>query len=670
MTDELADHYPTAVELGKKEKKSKQEDKLIPLQNEKALADLKSSLSKIDWTPVLSDNTIQAFSTFQKMFTECHTKACPLIKPNKRSIRQQPYMTKGLLKSRRVKMRLYKKAVSKNNTDAWDIYKKYLHKYKKLIQKAKILHYRKEFEKAGKDSRKIWQVADEICGRKLGKSSEIGNIEGCSNDQEKSDKFSEYYYQIPYSLANDLPATTHSYKDFLPKIDIKKPFRFQKVTEQSVLKTIKGLKPKTSWSFDNVSNKQLKFIAEEISKPMAHLINTSFEHSYTPPEWKCSRIIPIFKSGNRELVNNYRPIALLSTFSKILEKQMSYQVWRHLNSNKILSDQQYGFKHGCSTEHLLIDLMDKLFKNKNAKKYTLAIFVDCRKAFDVVDHDILKAKIAHYGLPVDWFADYLTDGEQMIFVGNKKSKKMKINIGVRQGSILGPLLFLLMIEDLIRASKLYTLLFADDCTLTNENSSIDELFAETNNELKKVEAWYNANRLSLHPDKCRYILFSETPPPDKLHIGGKEIMQVSDNSAEKSFKIVGLHLDQHINFQHHINHLRTKIRSALSMITHSKKYLPRKIKLMLFNALINSHFQYAIIIWGRTTQSILDPLWKLQKQSIRVAMGAKWTAHCDPLFKKANCLKLADLHEAACCKQAYKIMIYEQQRIDPTVWAS
>lgn len=105
-----------------------------------------------------------------------------------------------------------------------------------------------------------------------------------------------------------------------------------------------------------------------------------------------------------------------------------------------------------------------LFKNKNAKKYTLAIFIDCRKAFDVVDHDILKDKIAHYGLPVDWFADYLTDGEQMIFVGNKKSKKMKINIGVRQGSILGPLLFLLMIEDLIRASKFYTLLFADDCT--------------------------------------------------------------------------------------------------------------------------------------------------------------------------------------------------------------
>ena len=112
-------------------------------------------------------------------------------------------------------------------------------------------------------------------------------------------------------------------------------------------------------------------------------------------------------------------------------------MWRHLNNNKILSEQQYGFKKGCSTEHLLVDLLDKIFKSKNAGNYLVSIFINIRKAFDCVDHEILLAKLTHYGLPVHWFADYLKDGEQIVYVGNNKSKKVKINICVRQGSIRG-----------------------------------------------------------------------------------------------------------------------------------------------------------------------------------------------------------------------------------------
>lgn len=656
VTDELADHWPIALEIGKKEKKKKPEDKLIPLQNEKALKVLKDNLGKVDWTPVISDNTVQAFSIFQKIFFDQHKTSCPLIVSNKKFVPQQPYMTKGLLKSRRIKMKLYRKAVLRKNISAWERYKVYCSVYKKVLKKAKVLYFKKEFDKAGKNTREIWQVADKICSRKEGKCNDIGDIQGCNNDQEKSDKFAQYYSQIPYSLASELPTTDVSYMDFLPKLTLKKPFIFQKVTEKSVLNTIKSLKPKSSFSFDYVSNKQLKFIAEEICKPMTHLINLSFQLSYTPPEWKRSRIIPIFKSGDKELVSNFRPIALLSTFSKIVEKEMSYQMWRHLESNKILSDQQYGFKRKCCCEHLLIDMMDKIFKSKNKGNYMVSIFVDTRKAFDCVDHTILKAKLAHYGLPVAWFADYLADGEQIVFVGNKKSKEIKVNIGVRQGSILGPILFLCMIEDLSKVSNMFTLLYADDTTFLGENLSIEELYADINTELKKVESWFIANRLSLHPDKCRYILFSSDTPPGPLKIGGKEILQVSENSTEKSFKIVGLHLDPQLKFHHHIKHVRNKVGAALSLISRNKKHLPNKIKVLLFNALVQSHIQYAISIWGGTTESILDPLVKLQKKCIRVVTGANWVAHCDPLWRKSYCLKLTDLYELSCCKLAYNIV--------------
>ena len=656
VTDELADHWPIALEIGHKEKKIKPEDKLIPLQNEKALKVLKDSLSKIDWSPVTSDNSINAFSTFQKMFSEKHTTACPLIAFNKKFVPLQPYMTKGLLKSRRTKMKLYRKAALKKSNSAWEKYKSYCSIYKKVLKKAKFSHYKKEFDKANRDTRKIWQLADGICGRKQGKCNEIGDIQGCNNDQEKSDKFAQFYSQIPYSLANELPPSNTSYKEFLPKVNLTKPFKFQKVTEKSVLNTIKGLKPKTSFSFDYVSNKQLKFIAEEICEPLTHLINLSFRLSYTPPEWKRSRIIPIFKSGDKELVSNYRPIALLSTMSKILEKEMSYQMWRHLEQNQIISNQQYGFKRKCCCEHLLIDLMDKVFKSKNKGKYMVSIFLDIRKAFDCVDHSILKGKLAHYGLPADWFSNYLADGEQIVFVGNKKSKEVKVNIGVRQGSILGPILFLVMIGDLSKASNFYALMYADDTSLLAENESIEELYSDINNELKKVESWFCANRLSIHPDKCRYILFSNEKPPDSLRIGGKEILQISENSPEKSFKIVGLYLDPNINFHHHIAHVRKKVGAALALIARRKRHLPNRVKLLLFNALIQSHIQFAISIWGSTSDTILDPLVKLQKKCIRVVMGANWVAHCDPLWRKSNCLKLKDLHELSCCKLAYKIV--------------
>ena len=140
------------------------------------------------------------------------------------------------------------------------------------------------------------------------------------------------------------------------------------------------------------------------------MINLSFSLSYVPPEWKQSRIIPIFKSGQKDLVSNYRPVALLSTFSKILEKEMSYQIWRHLEANNIIPNQQYGFRKNHSCEDLLVDFMDRIFKSKNKRNHIAAVYVDTSKAFDCVDHSILLSKMAHYGFETSWFESYLKDG--------------------------------------------------------------------------------------------------------------------------------------------------------------------------------------------------------------------------------------------------------------------
>ena len=310
---------------------------------------------------------------------------------------------------------------------------------------------------------------------------------------------------------------------------------------------------------------------------------------------------------------------------------------------------KYGFKKQHSTEDLLIDFMNKIFQSKNKFNHLAAVFVDTSKAFDCVDHSILLSKLRHYGFDTAWFQAYLEDGVQQVYVGNKKSSKVKLNIGVRQGSILGPIFFLIMAQDLSTVSNLYTLLYADDTSFLGEHESIDELYENLNKELIKIETWFVANKLTIHPGKCKYMLFSSKDAPEPLQILGKDIERVA------SFKLVGLTIDQNLNFSEHISHVRTKVNAALSMISRSKRHLPQDVRKLLFNALIQSQLQYAISIWGGTSKTILDPLIKLQKKALRIVAKAKWISHCDPLWKKVGACKLQDLYELACTKTAYKI---------------
>ena len=329
---------------------------------------------------------------------------------------------------------------------------------------------------------------------------------------------------------------------------------------------------------------------------------------------------------------------------------MSYQIWRHLEANNIIPNQQYGFRKNHSCEDLLVDFMDRIFKSKNKRNHIAAVYVDTSKAFDCVDHSILLSKMAHYGFETSWFESYLKDGVQQVFIGNKKSKKAKLNIGVRQGSILGPIYFLLMISDLSRISNwMAQIFYADDTTFVGEHESLDQLYENLNKELKKVESWFLANKLSIHPGKCKYMLFSNEEAPKQLQIMGKNIERVDQ------FKLVGLTIDQDLNFQPHVSNVRAKVSAALSLITRSKRHLPMDVKKLLFNALIQSHIQYAISIYGATTTSILDPLIKLQKKALRIVTNAKWVSHCEPLWSKIGALKLRDLHKIACSKIAYKI---------------
>ena len=261
---------------------------------------------------------------------------------------------------------------------------------------------------------------------------------------------------------------------------------------------------------DGLSTKLLKKIAIEISKPMTHIFNLSLQNGIFPNKLKRSRTVPVFKSGDAHLCDNYRPIALLSSLSKIIEKMVSLKLIEHLETNNILYKHQYGFQKGKSTEHNLIHAMNFIGNAFNENKFCLGVFFDLKKAFDVCSHEILLMKLSKMGIrgtALKWFKSYLSDRTQFVDINGTHSSNKAIKISILQGSILGPILFLCYINDLHLATDLFTLMFADDTFGAKSDENLTNLINSVNVEINKMAIWFRANKLAVNKSKTKYIIF-------------------------------------------------------------------------------------------------------------------------------------------------------------------
>ena len=411
-------------------------------------------------------------------------------------------------------------------------------------------------------------------------------------------------------------------------------FVFDECNENEIKSIISSLDAFKSIGPNSIPTHILQLLKEEICNPLKKIFNLSFSTGQHPDILKISKIIPIFKKGSRLLVSNYRPISLLSNLNKILEKIVHDRIYKFLEDYQCIYSLQFGFRKKHSTNHALIDITETIRQAIDNKNFACGIFVDLQKAFDTVNHDILIAKLDHYGIrgtANDWFESYLKNRTQFvsIFLGYESLTK-PINHGVPQGSVLGPLLFLIYINDLhcaIKSSKVYH--FADDTNFLNIGNSPKQMEKLVNADLKILYYWLLANKITLNCDKTEIIFFhkpGEKVPEMKIKMNGHRIY------PSKNIKYLGIYLDETLNGGFHCETLMKKLKRANGMLCKARHYITTNDLKTLYFAIFSSHLIYGCQIWGQCTNVFNKKVFKLQNRALRIISFSDFRADSNPLY--------------------------------------
>ena len=538
-----------------------------------------------------------------------------------RQIPRKEWMTFGLAKSCKIKSELFKDYKNLKTIEAKAKFIEYRNKLQKLLNKAEKDYYSKKLHDCHGDQKRSWKIINSLLNKNNEKSppSYEFNCENIiiSDCKLIADKFNNYFVNIGKTLAEKIQPSKKTYKEYMCNLPSNiNSCGFDLTSNFEIINVTKNLKNCDSSGFDEIPTKVIKATIECIAEPLAAIINLAISSGIFPEKMKIAKVCPIFKSGNKGEVTNYRPISILTNFSKIFEKIIANRLISFIDKHKIISSAQFGFRKKHSTYMALMKLYDKVSQAIDNNEFCIGIFIDLSKAFDTLNHEILLKKLEFYGvrgLPNNLLRNYLTNRQQYVQFSNRTSEMNTISCGVPQGSILGPLLFLLYVNDMpLVCKQLLFILFADDTNILYSNSNIIQLMNTVNTELTILSDWFMANMLSLNVQKTSFMMFGFKNFPKGINFNIKIDNEMI--SRVEFTKFLGVIIDHKFTWQRHINFIAIKISKALSVLSRLKHKLPKNCLLSLYYSLVYPHFNYCIIIWGCASKTHMNKLLVLQKR--------------------------------------------------------
>jgi hypothetical protein len=610
---------------------------------------------------LVNANTSAAYESFHKRYVAIFNKCFPekTMKLSHRLTPRQPWMSKGLVRSCLKKSKLYgiyKKSGIEGDKNNYMTYKK---KLEHLLNNAEKSYYFEKIKCLSGNMHKTWKLIGERTG-KVQREDIVGSfiVDGVTitDKNEIVEKFNEFIVNIGSQLAASIQPSNLHFSNYL-KQTYMNSFVLFPTNAMEVINIVSALQNKQSFGFDCIPVNIMKSCISYIAEPIAVIINSSLDTGVFPDILKVAKVCPIFKSGDKSDFQNYRPISVLPSFSKIFEKVVQNRLLSYLHNNDILCKNQFGFRKKHSAYMALIDMYDKISLAIDKNESSIGIFIDLSKAFATLDHNILLKKLEHYGIrgkALDWFKSYLYNRKQCVSLNGVMSDFKSVIYGVPQGSILGPLLFILYINDIANCSvRLMFILFADDTNLFFSCKDLAHLFHNVNTELEKLSVWFRANKLSLNVKKTNYILFGLKHMPAgvtyNVSIDGQAVERVEYT------KFLGVFIDEKLNWKKHIEHIASKISKGIGAMGRVRNIVPNKALLMLYYALVYPYLTYCNIVWGSACISSLTKLVSLQNRAIRLITRSPFRSSCNPLFASLKLLKLIDIVKFQTAQFMFKV---------------
>lgn len=617
----ISDHFPNFISQTIAKKTSKKNYELIYFQNfsKKKLKRLTNALYLYNWETIkMIEDGNESFEYFLLILKQYINHYCPLTsKKIKKFKPSSPWISSDLIKIIRNKNKLFENLKKDYTNDLSIKFKNLRSSINNTIKFHKKKYFENIFKKNIHNNKITWHTIKQLINKNQPSKIHIINQNNEIIQEPKSiaNAFNEYFINLFKSSS----LIDNNHKKFL-NLSNTASISFEPTNANEIINLTNQLSNSSTLDIHFISNKILKIIIYPISNILSYLFNKFISAGIIPDSLKISKVSPIHKNGSTHEISNYRPISIISCFSKLLEKIIKIRFENFFTKHQILTNAQFGFRTGLSTENAVLKFVNQTVNNINNNFYTLTIFIDFSKAFDCINHNILLSKLNHYGIRghiLKLIQSYLTNRFQCVTINNSNSNLALITSGIPQGSVLGPLLFNIFINDIVNATKISNfIIYADDVTLSTVSSDITDLIRKSNLSLSLLDSWSRINQIFINSKKTKFMLFTNKKkiPLDNITI------QFNNQNIEKVqvFKLLGVYIDNKLNFKFHVDHILSKININLAIIYKIKPFLNSNTCKILYYSLFYSHFYYCNLVWGAANKTTINVLYTAQKKVLKL----------------------------------------------------